>query len=146
MKKITQAENMLSKIISDIDNMDKTSIKKELSNILSEIISLRKDAIYEDKNGQEVIYDGVEYPSVSSLARHLGTHNTTIYRWIFNGRTADGIEVRFKDPNRKVKDVPRYHRRRNGILLNGVVYKNMAEAARTTGYSISYVKSRCVKL
>lgn len=146
MKKITQAENMLSKIISNIDNMDKTSIKKELSNILSEIISLRKDAIHEDKNGQEVIYDGVEYPSVSSLARHLGTHNTTVYRWIFNGRTADGIEVRFKDPNRKVKDVPRYHRRRNGILLNGVVYKNMAEAVRVTGYSIGYVKSRCVKL
>lgn len=29
MKKITQAENMLSEIISNIDNMDKTSIKKK---------------------------------------------------------------------------------------------------------------------
>lgn len=146
MKKITQAENMLSKIISNIDNMDNASIKAELKNILNEIKSLRKNAIYEDKNGQEVIYDGVEYPSVSSLARHLGTYNTTIYKWIFNGRTADGIEVRFKDPNRKVKDIPRYHRRRNGILLNGVIYKNMSEAVRATGYSIGYVKNRCVKL
>lgn len=146
MKKITQAENMLSDVIKNIDNMDNESIKAELKNILNEMKSSRKNAIYEDKNGQEVIYDGVEYPSVSSLARHLGTHNTTIYRWIFNGRTADGIEVRFKDPNRKVKDVPRYHRRRNGILLNGVIYKNMTAAVRATGYSIGYVKSRCVKL
>lgn len=146
MKKTTQAENMLSEVIKNIDNMDNASIKTELKNILNEIKSSRKNAIYEDKNGQEVIYDGVEYPSVSSLARHLGTHNTTIYRWIFNGRTADGIVVRFKDPNRTVKDVPRYHRKRNGILLDGVIYKNMTEAVKNTGYSIGYVKNRCVKL
>lgn len=146
MLRTQQAEEMILTLIDDISVLSRKDIENKLYDILKKVKDIHNKAIYENKNGQAVIYDGVEYPSVSALSRELNTHNTTIYKWIYNGTTRDGIEVRFKDPNRTLMNVDRYKRKKPSIQLDGVVYKSMTEAMKETGYSKSYIEKRCIKL
>lgn len=137
-------EQKLKKIIDNLDSIYLADLKAQLCEVLEEIKQYK--IMHNKSKGAEVIYGGKEFSSVSALARHLNVPNTTIYEWIWNGKTRDCIEVRFKDPNRTIKENDRYHRKRPSIQLEGVVYKSIAEAVKATGYSKNYVVSRCVKL
>lgn len=97
------------------------------------------------ENTHSVIYKGKEYQYISSLAKELGKHETTIMQWVKKGFDSQGNPCRYKDDTAEHIFKPQNRKGRSRpVIVNGVHYSSIVEASNAIGISTdrlwSYLK------
>lgn len=88
------------------------------------------------ENTHSVLYNGKEYQYISSLAKELGKHETTIMQWVKNGFDSQGNPCRYKDDTTDHIFKPQNRKGRSRpVIVNGVHYSSIVDASQATGIS-----------
>jgi hypothetical protein len=83
-------------------------------------------------------YCNKQYESAADLAEELNCTRNLIYRWLKNGFDNHGNSIRYNGDNRELKFDIRRHSNHT-IIVNGIHYNSIKEAADANGVSVSCI-------
>lgn len=92
-----------------------------------------KDASYEPYTGRKIIYDGKIYDNIKVLAKAINRGKSTIMVWAKKGYSTDGKVCKYVDDTNEYVYTPPKHTCEKSIIINGVKYRSVIEAAKNLG-------------
>lgn len=122
------------KSIQFMPEKEKTYLLDKIEEWSGSFVSQKMENNQNYHNAQEVLYNGMKYPSIYSFAKDFNLNKNTVKKAIDNGMTPEEIIIEYnvdRESKTAKKKVP--------VICNGNFYKSISEFAKALGSTPSYI-------